>query len=53
MTTEQKNYIISFKGKKKFSGASFYSNAIKHIIKKSKKIPQNLSISIDKILYGR
>jgi len=54
MTAELKEYILSFPSKKKFtSGVFFYSRAIKHVIKKNKKIPFDLSSSVDKIVYGQ
>lgn len=53
MTTVLKNYIISFENKKKATpSTSFYSRAVKHIVKKNKKIPSDLSSSVDKIVYG-
>lgn len=53
MTTELKNYIISFQNKKKLSPKiSFYSRALKHIFKKNKKLPSDLSSSVDQIVYG-
>ena len=54
MITELKEYILSFSSKKKFtSGAFFYSRAIKHVVKRNKKIPSDLSSSVDKIVYGQ
>lgn len=52
MNTALNKYIIYFPNKKRvIPSASFYSRAIKHIVKKNKKISPMLSFSVDKIAY--
>ena len=52
MTTLLKNFIVPFQRKKKTPSISFFSRAQKNIVKKNKNIPANVSISVDKIIYG-
>ena len=50
-----KEYTIKlpFKLKSNLSGKTFFNIARKSIIKKTKRNKENLSLSIDNILYGK
>ena len=53
MTTETREYVVSFAPKVKQPKDVFFNLAAKHIVKGKRKTNRRLSQNIDKIVYGK